>query len=44
LEYDGTKKIAHLRKNVVFEKLKIAKLYTDFLDYYRIKNEARYFN
>jgi lipopolysaccharide export system protein LptA len=44
LEYDGTKKIAYLRKNVVFEKLKIAKLYTDFLDYYRIKNEARYFN
>jgi lipopolysaccharide export system protein LptA len=44
LEYDGTKKIAHLRKNVVFEKLKIAKLYTDYLDYYRIQNEARYFN
>ncbi len=44
LEYDGTKKIAYLRKNVVFEKLKIARLYTDFLDYYRIKNEARYFN
>jgi len=42
LDYDGTKKIAHLRKNVVFEKLKIAKLYTDFLDYYRIQNEARY--
>ncbi len=44
LRYDGTKKIAYLRKNVVFEKLKIAKLYTDFLDYDRIKNEARYFN
>ncbi|MBS1681742.1 MAG: organic solvent tolerance protein OstA [Bacteroidetes bacterium] len=44
LEYDGTKKIAHLRQNVVFEKLKIAKLYTDYLDYYRVKNEARYFN
>lgn len=44
LDYDGTKKIAHLRQNVIFEKLKIAKLYTDFLDYYRIKNEARYFN
>jgi lipopolysaccharide export system protein LptA len=44
LEYDGTKKIAYLRKNVVFEKIKIAKLYTDFLDYYRIQNEARYFN
>src|SRR5690348_4369110 len=35
LEYDGTKKIAHLRRNVVFEKIKIAKLYTDYLDYYR---------
>jgi len=44
LEYDGTKKIAYLRRNVVFEKLNIAKLYTDFLDYYRIQNEARYFN
>ncbi len=44
LQYDGTKKIAHLRQNVVFEKLKIAKLYTEFLDYYRILNEARYFN
>ncbi|HEV8512004.1 MAG TPA: OstA-like protein [Cyclobacteriaceae bacterium] len=44
MEYDGTKKIARLRKTVVFEKLKIAKLYTDFLDYYRIQNEARYFN
>ena len=44
LLYDGTTKIANLRQNVVFEKIKIAKLYTDFLDYYRIKNEARYFN
>ncbi len=44
LQYDGTKKIAHLRQNVIFEKLKIAKLYTDFLDYYRIQNQARYFN
>src|SRR5882672_4221728 len=44
LQYDGTKKIAYLRQNVVFEKLKIAKLFTDFLDYDRIKNEALYFN
>ncbi|MGC4022800.1 MAG: OstA-like protein [Cyclobacteriaceae bacterium] len=44
LQYDGTKKIAHLRQNVVFEKTKIAKLYTDYLDYYRVQNEARYFN
>lgn len=44
LTYDGNKKIAHLRKNVVFTKLGIATLYTDFLDYDRPKNEARYFN
>jgi lipopolysaccharide export system protein LptA len=44
LSYDGNTKIAKLRKNVVFVKLGIARLYTDFLDYYRIKNEARYFN
>ena len=44
LSYDGNKKIAHLRKNVVFTKLGLATLYTDFLDYDRIKNEARYFN
>jgi lipopolysaccharide export system protein LptA len=44
LSYDGNKKIAHLRKNVVFKKLKTATLYTDFLDYDRVKNEARYFN
>ncbi len=44
LSYDGNKKIAYLRKNVVFTKLGIATLYTDFLDYDRPKNEARYFN
>ncbi len=44
LSYDGNDKIAHLRKNVVFTKLGLATLYTDFLDYYRNKNEARYFN
>jgi lipopolysaccharide export system protein LptA len=44
LSYDGDKKIAYLRKNVVFTKLGIATLYTDFLDYDRPKNEARYFN
>src|ERR1700712_5691778 len=43
LSYDGDKKIAHLRKHVIFKKLNIATLYTDFLDYDRIKNEARYF-
>ncbi len=44
LSYDGNKKIAYLRKNVVFKKLGIATLFTDFLDYDRPKNEARYFN
>lgn len=44
LSYDGNKKIAYLRKNVVFTKLGLATLYTDFLDYDRAKNEARYFN
>jgi lipopolysaccharide export system protein LptA len=44
LFYDGNKKLAKLRKNVVFVKLATATLYTDFLDYYREKNEARYFN
>lgn len=44
LSYDGNQKIAHLRKNVVFTKLGLATLYTDFLDYYRNQNEARYFN
>ncbi len=44
LSYDGNEKIAYLRKKVVFTKLGIATLYTDFLDYDRLKNEARYFN
>lgn len=44
LTYNGNTKVAYLRKNVVFKKLGIATLYTDFLDYDRNKNEARYFN
>jgi lipopolysaccharide export system protein LptA len=44
LEYDGNKKRAKLRQNVVFTKLATAKLYTDFLDYDRVINEASYFN
>jgi lipopolysaccharide export system protein LptA len=44
LEYDGTKKIAYLRRQVVFEKLNRGKLFTDFLDYDRVKNQAKYFN
>src|SRR5436190_6332417 len=44
LTYDGNKKVAYLRKNVVFTKLKTATLYTDFLNYDRQRNKARYFN
>ena len=38
-----TKK-AELRENVVFTKLKQLTLYTEFLDYFRLKQEAQYFN
>lgn len=44
LEYDGNTKKAKLRNNVIFTKLAQAKLYTDFLDYDRMVNEARYYN
>ena len=44
LTYDGNKRIAHLRKNVVFHKLNTATLYTDFLDFDRTRNKANYFN
>lgn len=44
LTYDGNTKIAYLRKNVVFTKLETATLYTDFLDYDRKRNVAKYFN
>lgn len=44
LDYDGNNKIARLRQKVVFEKTGVAKLYTDFLDYDRSKNLAKYFN
>jgi lipopolysaccharide export system protein LptA len=44
LFYDGNTRIARLRKNVVFKKLKTATLYTDFLDFDRSKNVANYFN
>lgn len=44
LRYDGDKRIAHLRNDVVFVKLATATLYTDNLDYYRNLSEARYFN
>jgi lipopolysaccharide export system protein LptA len=44
LRYDGNKRIAFLRNNVVFVKMGTATLYTDYLDYYRNLNEARYYN
>jgi len=44
LTYDGNKKIAYLRRNVIFNKLETATLYTDFLDYDRARNMATYFN
>ena len=44
LTYDGNDRIAKLRENVVFEKKARATLYTDFLDYYRNQQQARYFN
>ncbi len=44
LEYDGNEKKAKLRNNVVFVKLNQATLHTDFLDYDRPRNEARYYN
>lgn len=44
LIYDGNRRIAYFRRNVIFNKLQTATLYTDFLDYNRKKNEARYFN
>ena len=44
LTYDGNQKIAYLRQNVIFNKLQTATLYTDFLDYDRKKNVAKYFN
>ncbi|GAA0188212.1 OstA-like protein [Fulvivirga kasyanovii] len=44
LIYEGDKKEAKLRENVVFVKKGRVTLYTDFLDYYRNQQEARYYN
>lgn len=44
LVYDGDEKTAKLRRNVVFNKLKTATLYTNNLDYARPANVANYFN
>ncbi|UII27437.1 hypothetical protein LVD15_03120 [Fulvivirga maritima] len=43
LIYDGNKKEAQLREDVVFVKKAQMTLYTDYLDYYRIQQEARYY-
>src|SRR5688500_12972191 len=44
LEYDGNTKKAKLRNKVVFTKLAMATLYTDYLDFSRSSNLAVYFN
>ncbi|MEM7107560.1 MAG: OstA-like protein [Bacteroidota bacterium] len=44
LFYDGESKKAELREEVVFVKLRQLTLYTDFLDYFRLRQEAQYFN
>lgn len=44
LIYDGNTRKAKLRDNVVFSKLDQVTLYTDFLDYDRIKQQAYYYN
>ncbi|MEL7001671.1 MAG: OstA-like protein [Bacteroidota bacterium] len=44
LFYDGDTKIARLRDEVVFKKLAQLTLFTDFLDYDRNIQQAKYFN
>ncbi len=44
LEYDGNTKVAKLRNNVVFTKLATATLYTETLDFDRVRNMAYYMN
>jgi lipopolysaccharide export system protein LptA len=44
LVYKGDEKKAELRENVVFTKLNGVTLHTDFLDYDRLKQQAKYFN
>ena len=44
LTYDGNRKIARLRRNVVFTKLQSLQLFTNHLDYYRRKDLAVYYN
>lgn len=44
LYYDGNAKVAKLREDVVFVKLAQLTLYTDFLDYNRNTQQAKYYN
>ena len=44
LTYTGDEKKAELRENVIFKKLNSVTLYTDFLDYDRQRQQAKYFN
>ncbi len=44
LIYNGNSQVAKLRENVVFSKLNQVTLYTDFLDYDRVRQQAYYFN
>ena len=44
LIYDGNSRVAKLRSNVVFTKKTQMTLYTDFLDYDRVKEIAKYVN
>jgi len=44
LHYNGNTKIAKLRQNVVLTKLDQMQLFTEFLDYDRNSNIAKYFN
>jgi len=44
LVYDGNTQVAKLRDDVVFSKLDQVTLYTDFLDYDRILQQAYYYN
>lgn len=44
LVYNSSNKKAELRENVIFNKLKSVTLYTDFLDYDRNLQQAKYFN
>ena len=43
LIYEGNERIARLRQNVVFKKLDQVTLYTDYLDYNRLSQQAMYY-